>query len=170
MHPDEDDNVIEVGSTLNLTCSYNVAALDHVNSGFNISWKLPNQLDNNKLVGNIYILSSIWWSMNDNFLGRSINNFINFHTMRWALHQRNDRLRISYGKETDKQGLTTNIWSAITLTNTKATDTGYYSCEIITDDYFAISLSDFLRKKYVYFFGSHLFNFGSLGDFMKTHF
>ena len=47
----------------------------------------------------------------------------------------------------------------MTLTNTKATDTGYYSCEISDTTREEISIKELIRKKYVYFFGSYLFTF-----------
>ena len=54
----------------------------------------------------------------------------------------------------------------MTLTNTTATDTGYYRCELTNDvikAYWYLPIRDRLfQKKFVYFFGSYLFHFDSL--------
>ena len=47
----------------------------------------------------------------------------------------------------------------MTLTNTTATDTGYYSCKIISDHLNILTVKELFMKKYVYFFGSYLFTF-----------
>ena len=52
MDPNEDDLVLEKGVTLNLTCTYTI----DFTFGLNISWKLPDQLVQNKLVRNICCL------------------------------------------------------------------------------------------------------------------
>ena len=54
MDPDEEYIVLDQGKTLKLTCTYNMPV--NFNHGFNISWKLPDHLDTNKLVGNMRYL------------------------------------------------------------------------------------------------------------------
>ena len=57
MYPDEDDQVLEIGETLNLTCTYNIMA--GFASGFNISWNLPvRHLVQNNLVRNMRMHTS----------------------------------------------------------------------------------------------------------------
>ena len=54
----------------------------------------------------------------------------------------------------------------MTLTNTKATDTGYYSCEISDTTREEISIKELIRKKYVYFFGSYLFTLAAFINYV----
>ena len=70
--------------------------------------------------------------------------------MPWAFDKSNDRLRISY--ETNE----THIWSTMTVINTIARDTGYYSCEkffAFADIISHASYKKSIRNKYVYFYG-----------------
>ena len=52
MDPNEDDIVLDAGATLNLTCTFTVLAVDSLNE-LNISWKLSDHLEKDKLVRNI---------------------------------------------------------------------------------------------------------------------
>lgn len=44
MHPNDDDQVLQVGATLNLSCSINT------DKPFNITWSLPDQFVGNKIL------------------------------------------------------------------------------------------------------------------------
>ncbi len=57
------------------------------------------------------------------------------------------RLSYSYGSNQ------TNIWTTLTLTNTKPEDTGYYAC-LGEEPSTYRSSPDVLKRKYVYVYGS----------------
>ena len=60
MQPNEDDQVLQVGATLNLTCIINMPALSNTTfynrDLFNITWTLPEQLTETSIVRKVSLL------------------------------------------------------------------------------------------------------------------
>ena len=67
MQPNEDDQVLQVGATLNLTCSINIPAVSngpYTRDHFNITWTLPVQLTASSIVRNISLHSNNFEELN----------------------------------------------------------------------------------------------------------
>ena len=67
MYPNEDDQVLQVGATLNLTCSINIPAVSngpYTRDHFNITWTLPVQLTASSIVRNISLHSNNFEELN----------------------------------------------------------------------------------------------------------
>ena len=90
--------------------------------------------------------------------------------MRCAIqgHKIDERLRISGGLLPLRSQFNTHqIRSTMTLINTTATDTGYYSCTLFNEMISLASISHSMTK-YVYIFGSYLFTLMSWSELKRT--
>ena len=148
MLPDNHDQVLEVGESLNLTCNVSMVnipedifvswSLSGVNIGdnFNISWKLPDHVVQNQFVRNESGLIQLKNDLEDHF---------------------------SYSYEAKKKWVVAIVTFKSTMILTKAREkhTGYYSCELINKVDNKL-IGELFRKKYVYFFGSYIFILMSL--------
>ena len=67
MYPNEDDQVLQVGATLNLTCSINIPAVPndpYARDHLNITWTLPEQITASSIVRNISLHSNNFEELN----------------------------------------------------------------------------------------------------------
>ena len=143
MYPNEDDQVLQVGATLNLTCSINIPAVPndpYARDHLNITWTLPVQLTASSIVRNISLHSNNFEELNF-FSWQRIISFLH------GFYYQGDRIRYYFNANE------THIWSTMTLSNTTTTDIGYYGCERTAFLNISISfVKRSMRTKYVYVF------------------